>query len=56
MSVRKIMLLKGNNRGAVVKLREIINPVVWASAWLSSSAAGYRWVFVSKIYWKPKSL
>jgi len=55
VSVRKMMRLKGKNRGAVIRLRAIINSVLWASAWLSFIAAGNGWFFISKIYWKPKS-
>ena len=35
VSVRKIILLKGKKSGAVLRLKEIINSVLWASAWLS---------------------
>ena len=42
VSVRKIMRSKGNNSGTVIGLREIINSVLWASAWLSLIAAGRR--------------
>lgn len=52
VSVRRIMKLKGKNSGVVLRLREIINCVKWAFAWLSFIAAGYGWFFISKIYWK----
>ena len=43
VSVRKIMRLKGKNSAAILRLREIINSVLWASAWLSLIAAGNGW-------------
>ena len=43
VSVRKIMLLKGRASGAVIRLREIINHVKWASAWISFVALGQGW-------------
>ena len=55
VSVRKIMLFRGKSSGAVIRLREIINSALWASAWLSFIAAGNGWFFISKIYWKTKS-
>ena len=42
VSVRKIMRLKGKSSGVVIRLREIINSALWASAWLSFIAAGNR--------------
>lgn len=55
VSVRKIILLKGKNSGAVLRLKEIINSVLWASAWLSFFALGNGWFSISSIYWKRKS-
>ena len=34
------MLLKGKASGAVIRLREMINHVKWASAWISFVALG----------------
>ena len=55
VSVRKIILLKGKNSGAVLRLKEIINSVLWARAWLSFFALGHGWFSISNIYWKRKS-
>ena len=55
VSVRKIIPLKGKNSGAVLRLKEIINSVLWASAWLSFFALGNGWFSISSIYWKRKS-
>ena len=44
--------LKGQCSGAVIRLREIINGVKWASACLSFKAAGLGWYEISHIYWK----
>ena len=55
VSVRKIILLKGKNSGAVLMLKEIINSVLWARAWLSFFALGNGWFSISNIYWKRKS-
>ena len=44
--------LKGKCSGAVIWLREIINSVKWALAWLSFKAAGLGWYEISHIYWK----
>ena len=55
VSVRKIILLKGKNSGAVLRLKEIINSVLWARAWLSFFALGNGWFSISNIYWKRKS-
>ena len=44
--------LKGKCSGAVIRLREIINNVKWALAWLSFKAAGLGWYEISHIYWK----
>lgn len=52
VSMRKIMLLKGKASGAVIRLREIINHVKWASAWISFIAAGNGWFGVLSIFWK----
>ena len=52
VSMRKIMAIKGKCSGAVIRLREIINSVKWASAWLSFKAAGLGWYEISHIYWK----
>ena len=50
--VRKIMLLKGKASGAVIRLREIINHVKWASAWISFVALGQCWFGISSIFWR----
>jgi len=50
--VRKIILLKGQNSGAVLTLKGIINSALWASAWLSFFALGNGWFFISNIYLK----
>ena len=55
VSVRKIIILKGKNSGAVLRLKEIINSALWASAWLSFFALGNGWFSISNIYWKRKS-
>ena len=55
VSVRKIILLKGKNSGAVLRLKEIIYSVLWASAWLSFFTLGNGWFPISNIYWKRKS-
>lgn len=52
VSVRKIMLLKGKASGAVIRLREIINHVKWASAWISFVALGLGWFGISSIFWR----
>ena len=52
VSMRKIVAIKGKCSGAVIRLREIINSVKWASAWLSFKAAGLGWYEISHIYWK----
>lgn len=52
VSGRKIMLLKGKASGAVIRLREIINHVKWASAWISFVALGQGWFGISSIFWR----
>ena len=52
VNTKKIMAIKGKCSGAVFRLREIINSVKWASAWLSFKAAGLCWYEISHIYWK----
>ena len=49
VSARKIVAIKGKCSGAVIQLREIINSVKWASAWLSFKAAGARFLKLSVI-------
>ena len=51
VSMKKIMAIKGKCSGEVIRLREIINSVKWASAWLSLKAAGMGWYGISHIYW-----
>ena len=46
------MAIKVKCSGAVIRPREIINSVKWASAWLSFMAAGLGWYEISHIYWK----
>ena len=52
VSMRKIMLMKGKASGVVIRLREIINQVKWASSWLSLIASGLGWFSILRIYWK----
>ena len=52
VSMRKIMLMKGKASGVVIRLREIINHVKWAPAWLSLIASGLGWYSILRIYWK----
>ena len=52
VSVRKIILLKEKKSCAVLRLKEIINSVLWARAWLSFFALGNGWFSISNIYWK----
>ena len=51
VSVIKIILLKGKNSGAVLRLHSVL----WASACLSFFALGNGWFSILNIYWKRKS-
>ena len=52
VSERKIMLLKEKASGTVIRLREVINHVKWASTWISFVALGQGWFGISSILWR----
>lgn len=52
VSMRKVMAMKGKSSGTVIRLREIVNHVKWAPAWLSFLAAGLGCNEIFRIYWK----
>ena len=54
VSVRRIILMKGKGSGVVNEIKQLINSVNWANAWIKVRFTGLGWFTIECIYWRKR--